>query len=74
MPIEKLYTAFERALVNVVNDVGVIINDAVSDEYQKHVLPFVSGLGPRKATKLVKDIIVKTPVRRLVCLPPVHSH
>lgn len=62
VPIEKLYVAFERALVNVVNDVGVMINDTVTDAYQQNVLPFVAGLGPRKATKLVRDIIKNTSV------------
>ena len=71
MPIEKLYVAFERALVNVVNDVGVMINDTVTDTYQQNVLPFVAGLGPRKATKLVRDIIKNTSVRpRAVSLLP----
>jgi hypothetical protein len=63
VPNEKLYVAFERALVNVVNDVGVMINDTVTDAYQQSVLPFVAGLGPRKATKLVRDIIKDTSVR-----------
>lgn len=39
-----------------------MINDTVTDAYQQNVLPFVAGLGPRKATKLVRDIIKNTSV------------
>jgi len=48
--------ALERALVNIVNTVGVDINRAVSDAYYRCLLPFVSGLGPRKAASLVSRI------------------
>lgn len=57
VPKEKILVAFERALCNVVNDVGVVINDTVGEVYQQNVLPFVSGLGPRKAQKLITDIV-----------------
>ena len=56
VPKEKLLIALERALVNVVNSVGVDINRAVSDPYYFHLLPFVAGLGPRKAQHLKKKI------------------
>lgn len=56
VPREKLLVSLERALVNVVNDVGVLINDVVSDTYMQYVLPYVAGLGPRKAAQLVRDI------------------
>ena len=46
--------AFERVLVNVVNVVGVDINRAVNEPYYAALLPFVAGLGPRKAQVLVK--------------------
>ncbi|KAG6917973.1 hypothetical protein DXG01_017157 [Tephrocybe rancida] len=49
IPKEKLLSAFERALVDVTNAVGVDINRAVADPYYQHLLPFVCGLGPRKA-------------------------
>lgn len=52
----------ERALVNVVNAVGVDINQAVKDVYLQKVLPFVAGLGPRKAEALVKSIIRRVSV------------
>lgn len=47
---------FERALVDITNKVGVDINRAVTDSYYQHLLPFVCGLGPRKAQALVKKI------------------
>jgi transcription elongation factor SPT6 len=53
---EKLLTAFEHVLVDVTNKVGVDINRAVTDNYYQHLLPFVCGLGPRKAQALVKKI------------------
>ncbi|TFK42525.1 transcription elongation factor SPT6 [Crucibulum laeve] len=56
IPKDKLLVALERALVDVTNKVGVDINRAVSDSYYQHLLPFVCGLGPRKAQVLVKKI------------------
>jgi transcription elongation factor SPT6 len=57
IPKEKLLTALERALVNVVNTVGVDINRAVNDPYYQLLLPYISGLGPRKAQVLIKKIV-----------------
>ncbi|KAF8522273.1 transcription elongation factor Spt6 [Hysterangium stoloniferum] len=57
IPKEKLLAALERALVNVVNAVGVDINRAVNDPYYQLLLPYVAGLGPRKAQVLIKKII-----------------
>ncbi|KAI0748143.1 transcription elongation factor SPT6 [Daedaleopsis nitida] len=56
VPKEKLFTALERTIVDVVNKVGVDINRAVTDPYYQRLLPFISGLGPRKAQVLVKKI------------------
>ncbi|KAF9013878.1 SH2 domain-containing protein [Cyathus striatus] len=56
VPKEKLLSALERVLVDVTNKVGVDINRAVMDPYYQHLLPFVCGLGPRKAQVLVKKI------------------
>lgn len=56
IPKEKLLSALERTLVDVTNKVGVDINRAVNDSYYQHLLPFVCGLGPRKAQVLVKKI------------------
>ncbi|KAF8654136.1 hypothetical protein AX16_003667 [Volvariella volvacea WC 439] len=56
VPKEKLLVAFERVLVDVTNAVGVDINRTVTNSYYRHLLPFVCGLGPRKAQALVKKI------------------
>lgn len=56
VPTEKLLTALERVLVDSVNRIGVDINRAVTDPYYQHLLPYVCGLGPRKAQALVKKI------------------
>ncbi|KIJ44055.1 hypothetical protein M422DRAFT_60198 [Sphaerobolus stellatus SS14] len=57
IPKEKLLMSLERALVNVVNAVGVDINRAVNDPYCQLLLPYISGLGPRKAQVLIKKIV-----------------
>lgn len=49
--------ALERSLVNVVNRVGVDINRAVHDTYYQSLLPFVCGLGPRKAQHIVRKVV-----------------
>ncbi|KAG7092573.1 hypothetical protein E1B28_008921 [Marasmius oreades] len=56
VPHEKLLSALERALVDVTNKVGVDINRVITDRYYRHLLPFVCGLGPRKARELVNKI------------------
>jgi transcription elongation factor SPT6 len=56
VPPEKLLMALERVLVDCVNRIGVDINRAVTDPYYQHLLPYVCGLGPRKAQALVKKI------------------
>lgn len=53
---EHLLTALEQAFVTVVNAVGVDINRIVNAKHLQSVLRFVSGLGPRKADKLIKAI------------------
>lgn len=56
VPKDKLFVAFERALVNMVNTVGVDMNRAVIDSYYQTLLPFVAGLGPRKAEQLIQRV------------------
>ncbi|KAK0547552.1 Transcription elongation factor spt6 [Tilletia horrida] len=46
----------ERALVSVVNAVGVNLNRAVRSPYYRHLLQYVAGLGPRKASALVSYV------------------
>ncbi|KAK3941237.1 SH2 domain-containing protein [Diplogelasinospora grovesii] len=56
LPKDKLYKLLETAMVDMVNLVGVDINEAMGDAYTAHLLPYVAGLGPRKATLLIKGI------------------
>ncbi|KAF8921228.1 SH2 domain-containing protein [Mucidula mucida] len=56
VPHEKLLIAFERVLVDITNKVGVDINRATTDNHYKHLLPFVCGLGLRKAEALIQKI------------------
>ncbi|CAK7566313.1 MAG: Transcription elongation factor spt6 [Sporothrix epigloea] len=56
LPAEKLAKALETAMVDMVNLCGVDINEAVSDSYTANLLPYVSGLGLRKATAVIKGI------------------
>jgi transcription elongation factor SPT6 len=56
LPQEKLYKHLETAMVDIVNLCGVDINEAMSDPYTANLLPYVAGLGPRKAQLLIKGI------------------
>ncbi|KAK3373283.1 SH2 domain-containing protein [Lasiosphaeria ovina] len=56
LPQDKLFRHLETAMVDMVNLCGVDINEAVADAYTAHLLPYVAGLGPRKATLLIKGI------------------
>ncbi len=56
VPQEKILKALETAIVDMVNLCGVEINDAVGDLYTANLLPYVAGLGPRKAAQLIKVI------------------
>ncbi|TVY30514.1 Transcription elongation factor SPT6 [Lachnellula hyalina] len=56
LPVEKLRKQLETAMVDMVNLCGVDINEAVGDSYTATLLPFVCGLGPRKATAVLKTI------------------
>ena len=57
LPQEKLLKKLESAMVDMVNMVGVNINDALkSQNYVGNLLPYISGLGPRKATSIMKSI------------------
>ncbi|KAL3455322.1 SH2 domain-containing protein [Aspergillus heterothallicus] len=53
---ELLLKQLETALVDMVNLVGVDINEAVSDPSTANLLPYVCGLGPRKAAHLLKIV------------------
>jgi transcription elongation factor SPT6 len=56
IPQEKLQKQLETALVDMVNLVGVDINDAVNSTYTAALLPYVCGLGPRKAQALLQVV------------------
>ena len=53
---ELLTKQLETALVDMVNLVGVDLNDAVSDTATANLLPYVCGLGPRKAAHLLRIV------------------
>ena len=56
IPEYKLFKQLETALVDMVNLCGVDINEAVGDMGTANLLPYVCGLGPRKASHLLKII------------------
>ena len=56
MSISKLNLHLERAMCEMVAVVGVDINKAVKSTYYAALLPFLPGLGPRKAELLLKKI------------------
>ncbi len=59
LPQDRLRLHFERCISAVVNDIGVEINQAMTSTYLQAMLPFVAGLGPRKAHALVNAISTK---------------
>lgn len=56
VPEDKLRKTLETSLVDMVNLCGVDINEAVANPYVANLLPYVSGLGPRKAQAVIKGI------------------
>ena len=70
VPQDKLLKHLETAMVDYVNLVGVDINEAVADTYTANLLPYVCGLGPRKAQQLLKVINLNVSV--LVLRDPEH--
>ncbi|CAG8546364.1 6881_t:CDS:2 [Funneliformis caledonium] len=55
LPEEKLKEALDRAFINVVNEVGVDINDILHDEFnepKQRALHYICGFGPRKSIYL----------------------
>lgn len=53
---ERLNEAIESVLVDVVNMVGVDINKCVTSNYLAALLPYISGLGDRKAFGLLRAV------------------
>ncbi|KAG9246272.1 SH2 domain-containing protein [Calycina marina] len=56
LPEDKLRRQLESAMVDMVNLCGVDINEAIGDSYSAALLPFICGLGPRKATHVLSII------------------
>ncbi|KAI1270602.1 transcription elongation factor SPT6 [Xylariaceae sp. FL1019] len=56
LPQDKLWKVLETAMVDMVNLCGVDINEAVGDAYTANLLPYVAGLGLRKAAAVIKTI------------------
>ena len=56
LPQDKLLKKLEMALVDIVNMIGVEIDYAPSDNGIANLLPYVAGLGPRKAQQMLKVI------------------
>lgn len=53
VPFERLYKALERVMIEEVNNCGVDINRAVLNPIASTTLPFICGLGPRKASHII---------------------
>ena len=56
IPTDKLKKYLETAMIDMVNLIGIEINEAVSDTYTANLLPYVCGLGPRKAAHMIQVI------------------
>lgn len=53
---ERVYQTLETALVDIVNKVGVELNETLRDSYKGNVIPFICGLGPRKWSGIQRAI------------------
>jgi transcription elongation factor SPT6 len=56
LPEDKLRKQLDTAMVDMVNLCGVDINEVIGDSYSANLLPYICGLGPRKATAVIKTI------------------
>ncbi|KAK9447616.1 SH2 domain-containing protein [Limtongia smithiae] len=56
LPRDLLRDMIESAFIDITNMVGVEINEAIKVPYVANVLQYVSGLGPRKASGMLKAI------------------
>lgn len=54
LPQDKVLKQLEAALVDFVSMTGVDINEAITDVSLANLLQYVPGLGPRKASQLLK--------------------
>lgn len=53
---DTVIEAIELVFVDIVNMVGVEINEAARNPYVAKLLPYIAGLGPRKALGLIRNI------------------
>eukprot|EP01124_Arcella_intermedia_P007505 TRINITY_DN14602_c0_g1_i1.p1 TRINITY_DN14602_c0_g1~~TRINITY_DN14602_c0_g1_i1.p1 ORF type:complete len:1488 (+),score=459.79 TRINITY_DN14602_c0_g1_i1:541-4464(+) len=51
-----LFDTLERVFVTLVNAIGVDINQALAHEWKSMALPFIAGLGHRKALHLLQEL------------------
>ncbi|KAE8866435.1 hypothetical protein P3342_002336 [Pyrenophora teres f. teres] len=56
IPQDKLLDRLETAMVDMVNLVGIDLPETYDDKYLSKLIPYVCGLGPRKADRLIKAI------------------
>ncbi|KAK9370436.1 SH2 domain-containing protein [Lipomyces kononenkoae] len=56
LPQDLLRQMIDSAFIDMVNLVGVDINEAIKVPYFANLLQYVSGLGPRKASGMLKSI------------------
>ncbi|KAF9115075.1 Transcription elongation factor spt6 [Mortierella sp. AM989] len=53
---DRLRELLDRALINIINAVGIDFNAVVDSPYKAYMLQYICGLGPRKAQSLIKSI------------------
>ena len=63
---DKLSDSLKRVGIEVVNLVGVNLNETVNSDHLKNQLQFVCGLGPRKAYSLLERIKVENK-NKIIC-------
>lgn len=56
IPTDLVKDAIESVFVDIINMVGIEINEAIRDPYVAQLLPYIGGLGPRKASGLIRNI------------------
>ena len=53
---EHLLSALNQEFINIVNKVGVDINECVAHPHTSNLVQFIGGLGPRKGASLLKTL------------------
>jgi transcription elongation factor SPT6 len=56
IPTDIVMESIESVYVDIINMVGVDINEAVRNPYVAQLLPYIAGLGPRKASGMIRNI------------------